>query len=79
MKKMLSETNRYRLMHDATPLGNCPVCSEAAQKHVDEIASTGIVKPDHKAKYGQIIFTTKDAQDISQGADYFGTLVPARV
>jgi len=79
MKKMLSETNRYRLMHDATPLGNCPVCSEAAQKHVDEIASTGIVKPDHKAKYGQIIFSTKDAQDISQGADYFGTLVPARI
>ena len=79
MKKLLSETNKYRLMHDATPLGVCPVCSEAAQKHVEEIASSGIAKPDHKAKYGQIIFSTKDAQDTSQGADYFGTLVPARL
>lgn len=78
-KKLLSETNRFRLMHDATPLGICPVCSDAAQIHADEIAKSGVVKPDHKAKYGQIIFSTKDQQDIEPGADYFGTLVPARI
>lgn len=78
-KKLLSETNRFRLMHDATPLGICPVCSDAAQIHADEIAKSGVVKPDHKAKYGQIIFSTKDQQDIEPGADYFGTLVPARM
>ena len=78
VKKMLSETNRYRLMHDATPLGYCPVCADAAQKHVDDIASSGVVKPDGKAKYGQIIFSTSDANDIKNG-NYFGTLVPAKM
>ncbi|NP_001274304.1 uncharacterized protein LOC100207983 precursor [Hydra vulgaris] len=79
MKKLLSETNRYRLMHGVTPLGSCPVCSEAAQKHADEIAASGVAKPDHNSKYGQIIFSSKDPEDINQGADYFGTLVPARI
>lgn len=78
MKKLLSETNRYRLMHDATPLGNCPVCSEAAQRHADEIASTGVVQPDGKAKYGQIIFSTSDVQD-TEGSNYFGTLAPGKM
>jgi len=78
VKKMLSETNRYRLMHDATPLGYCPVCADAAQKHADDIANTGVVKPDGKAKYGQIIFSTSDANDVKNG-NYFGTLVPAKI
>ena len=78
VKKMLSETNRYRLMHDATPLGYCPGCADAAQKHADEIASSGVVKPDGKAKYGQIIFSTSDSNDLKNG-NYFGTLVPAKM
>ena len=65
------------MMHDATPLGYCPACVDAAQERVDKIAASGDIKADHTSKYGQTVFNTKDPQALSQGADYLGTLVAA--
>ena len=69
--------NKYRLMHDASPLGYCSACAEAAAKWAVVVASSGHVRPDHQSKYGQTIFVNKDQSVLTKGADYLGTLIAA--
>jgi len=76
-KKLLAEINKYRMMHDATPVGYCPACVDTAQEWVNKIAASGDIKSDHSSKYGQTVFSTKDPEATSQGPDYFGTLIAA--
>lgn len=64
-------------MHGVSPLGYCPVCATEAQKWIESIATSGHIKTDMKSKYGQTVFTNKDAAVVAKGADYLGTLIAA--
>ncbi len=69
--------NKYRLMHGVTPLGYCPVCATEAQKWLASLGVNATIKADKKSKYGQTLFTEKDAAVLAKGADYLGTLIAA--